>query len=144
MAASLMLGSSESSMFLSVGNTVQAQQPLLQYAVLQAACCCMPCACKPNTTMRSKQFHKAICAPTLACWCLQVGLTLILHIKPRQPEDERKTRRPAKMFSLPGKGYGRQIYAGSVTEVDTVSAPWLQPALGSVCPASTSFAVCAA
>lgn len=87
-----------------------------------------------NTTMEINQSHKAMCAPTLPCWCLQVGLTLILHIKPRQPEDERKTRRPAKMFSLPGKGYGRQIYAGSVTEVDTVSAPgqaWLRVALGS-------------
>jgi hypothetical protein len=58
---------------------------------------------------------------------VQVGVTLLIHLKPHVPSSElpatsrQRKRKPAKMYSLPGEGYGHQVYPGSVTEVELVS-----------------------
>ena len=55
-------------------------------------------------------------------------MTLLVHLKPHVPTSEppatsrQRKRKPAKMYSLPGEGYGHQIYPGSVTEVELVSS----------------------
>jgi hypothetical protein len=62
---------------------------------------------------------------TLLCHCLlQVGLTLIMHLQPQPPADHAaaRKRQSPKLYSLPGQGRGHQIYPGSVTEADMVSA----------------------
>lgn len=51
---------------------------------------------------------------------LQVGLTLIIHVKPRNMQDGSRKRLPAQMYNLPGAGLGRQIYPGSVTQMHVV------------------------
>lgn len=71
----------------------------------------------------------ATCAPVLLLSVLppppsplQVGVTLLLHLKLRQPgEGSSSSRRPpVRLYSLPGAGLGHQIYAGSVTEMQMV------------------------